>query len=337
MKEEGYIDWVESVYLMELYVGSPPRSFLTIIDTGSCEFWVPKQDCSSRACRYKQKYQPEKSFTSIGPISSFVMAYLDAGLKGKIYQDNVEIAGLLAEELHFGGVTAVRGIGLDGNSFDGILGMCPRGSKYGHPHLLDNLRDSGHIKERIFSIWLSANPKEGGRLSLGKIATDRLGSNIKWFQTTAKSKWTTDIVSVSIDDEVHPLDSAQALLDSGSSMMIVPEWFGNEMHYIMRAHWNRKQYMMEIDCAAIRYLPEVKITLGNTQIYLDPDQYTIVNDHGCFSAFEARNVSSKKNELWVLGAPFLRAYFTIYDLDHQRFGIAVPRKQYVKAPQCALE
>lgn len=336
--EQDYpLEGTETTYLLEISVGTPQRNFLVILDTGSCEFWLTDEDCKGRSCRNKKRYSVEKSRTGKGPLGSFKVSYIDSALSGHLYQDHIKFGPLLAENLHFGGAVEMAGSSLNGMTFDGVLGLCPSSRQNDQDSFVENLHQSHLIEERVFSLWFGPDMDDDGKLTLGRIATEYADSDIVWMRTRRRNKWATSLRSFRFDDTELVEQRAAFILDSGSTMMIVPERAAQFIHSRLRAWPNRLERMHEVSCEIVHKLEPILIKLPGLEVYLEPEQYILVRPTGCFSAFEGRSLEKGGVGLWVMGCPFLRSYFTAYDLGEQRFGIALPRYAKRKPQKCLVQ
>lgn len=71
---------------MTIAIGNPRQKFLVLLDTGSCDFWVPDEYCTEEICQYKAKYDVHKSEQGEGPLEPFTLDYLDSFIEGFLYQ-----------------------------------------------------------------------------------------------------------------------------------------------------------------------------------------------------------------------------------------------------------
>lgn len=332
VKEDFRLYGIETSYLMKLSIGSPPRRFHVIVDTGSCDFWITDHSCSDFECRYKEKYHLQNSRTGKGPFEAFSINYLDSSIKGRLFQDHVSIGQVEARNLYFGGAMEMRGVSLVGDNFDGIIGLCPRSSRARRESLLETLYQQEQISHRIFSIWLPPEPAQTGRLTLGRIAEERTDTEVYWFNIEPGSKWKIPLKSFEFDGKRFIRGKAAAAFDSGSTNIHIPSRAFKVIHDRLNARFSEEANAYEVRCEDVSSFPTISIVLGNLRLSLEPEQYIITQERGCYTAFEERNLTKHGAETWIFGCPFMRAYFTAYDLDNGRFGIAIPTKRIRTRP-----
>jgi phytepsin len=81
-----------------------------------------------------------------------------------------------------------------------------------------------------------------------------------------------------------------------------------------------------IDCSLIPKLPNLQITIGTTTLTMTPQQYIVqMSSQGqtqCLSAFIGIDLPPQIGQLWILGDPFIRAFYTIFDYGNSRLGFA---------------
>lgn len=322
---------------MEIAVGTPPRRFLVILDTGSCEFWLPESNCDTWPCYLKKKYDPNLSSTYRGPFGDFVQSYLDSSIQGKIVQDDVQIGRLKINDLRFAAAAELNGPSLVGRTFDGLMGLCPRRSRYNHDNFIETLYLDGLISHPVFSIWLGPGLRDGGKLSVGRIAEEYADSKIVWFSTGPRNKWSTRLDSFQVGNVEFVRRASAFILDSGTTMIIIPEAAARAIYEQIGAVLDRKERMMRVNCRHVHTFPSIKMNLEDRyDIILHPEQYIISKQSGCFSAFEGRDIIRGGLQYWVMGGPFLRSHFTAYNLRDREFGIAVAITDKLKGATCPI-
>lgn len=81
-----------------------------------------------------------------------------------------------------------------------------------------------------------------------------------------------------------------------------------------------------VDCSVIPSLPNLVITVSGKQLVMSPKQYIVqLSQFGqttCLSAFIGIDLPPQIGPLWILGDPFLGAFYTKFDYGNQRLGFA---------------
>ena len=121
---------------------------------------------------------------------------------------------------------------------DGVLGLSPgdlsleREEKRAlagvdTTRFIDNLYEQGKIKQRVFSFFLSDynNYREIPVFTVGGYDIDKFAPNqtITWNYVTDTTYWTVKLSKVSLGDMPVPLSTPNAIVDTGTSYLGMPE------------------------------------------------------------------------------------------------------------------
>lgn len=158
----------DTLYLLNVTVGSPAQSMMLQLDTGSSDIWVPWSDsdiCSGRdnPCT-NGAYDPSKSdtFKDVG-ADAFDISYVDGTeIQGDYVTDNFGVGGITVENMTMG-VAKDAKIQQDGVPFQGIVGV---GFEAGesiadgdpsetYPNLISVLKAQGKTSSDAYSLWLN--------------------------------------------------------------------------------------------------------------------------------------------------------------------------------------
>lgn len=108
-------------------MGTPPRDFLILMDSGSADLWVGAENCQSQnggGCGNHNFLGPLSSTSFKDSQAPFTVTYGTGEVSGTIVQDNINIAGL-ALNAHTFGVALVESVDFSGaqTPFDGLMGL----------------------------------------------------------------------------------------------------------------------------------------------------------------------------------------------------------------------
>jgi hypothetical protein len=317
-------------------VGTPPQSFEVAIDTGSSNLLLTSADCSSLGCLSHKSYSPKVSETARplsltqGKDTEPVLLDISTGeAEGDLVEDTV----CLGEE---GDACATTGLvqmtrmtekPFGAMPFDGILGVgMPAGSLDKNFNFIGNLADKGALKRDRFSVWIANdNDKENSEIIFGEVAEDRLGSELLWMPVSKldTGMWQTTLDDFTLDDTKIGMcgkDTCQVAFDTGTNAIAGPE------HIIstILAALNVKQ-----DCTNYEALPQLGFVFQGQVFHLDRRDYVkrVMTDSNvqCYHQFLPMELSGKKKDLILLGEPFMKKFYTVFDRESLNIGLALSK------------
>lgn len=317
---------------LELYgtikVGTPPQEFTVAFDTGSGDLILPSRKCPSMGCLAHNYYDSEASSTA-SPLQQAVMLQLGNGeIKGDLTQDTVcigtqpELCSLssgLIEATHMDNVFADF-------PYDGIFGLGLRGSSVNlgdnNTNFLENIASKHLLNSDIFAIWMAnTNEDAESEITFGQTNPERWVSEIVWLNTdpTSAGHWQVALKDVTANgfalNLCPELTGCQAVLDTGTSAIAMPK----KLVSGVLAGLNIKE-----DCSNYADLKPIGFQFGTTELRLDPSDYVSQSpskDH-CYHQFLPMNVKPNDAPVILLGHPFLRRYYTIFNRVSQSVGLA---------------
>jgi len=155
-----------------IFVGSPPRKYNVIFDTGSANFWLYGKGSSDTMSSIVSHYDPKDSSTSSVPerccrrhpcsdteitgLCTWTVEYGGGGIKANVGADDVVIGTIPLKALEFGQVFETWG---DFGDAEGIIGLAfpdLLGDNNTMP-LLDAMIQAGQLKSADFAVYLSTN------------------------------------------------------------------------------------------------------------------------------------------------------------------------------------
>nr|ACO15540.1 Cathepsin D precursor [Caligus clemensi] len=333
--KEFHVDLL-SQYGAELYteitIGTPPQSFKTVIHLGHNELWVPSSTCGAPnvPCKTHNQYDSGNSSTHVKDGSKFNVKYKIGKASGFLSQDKVCVDGVCMEEQTFGEATSESMDPFANVYHDGVLGL-----GFGKDSFLNSLLDQGRIESPLFSLWVNRQPfrsKNNSRLVLGGIDTGHYSGNISYIPLNSDDVWRVGMKSISIKG-VHrgcgfiTRPGCDVVFDAGSRFTYGPILEAKTINRWIGATQIAPSYgYYKVRCNEILTLPNVELVFEDLTLVLKPKDYIvetkILGMKTCMSGF----VGLTKQESWTLGANFFGAYFSVYDIENKRIGLATSRR-----------
>lgn len=321
-------DLQDSEYYGRVYIGTPPQAFEVIYDTGSSNLWVPSKNCDN--CKAKGSlYDASKSTTYAKNGEAFSLAYGTGSCNGVLSTDTVALApGASITGFDFGEVTHEAADVFGQVPFDGILGMGPAKAavdKVAMP--MDKLVEQKQIDHNIFSFYLASNASAGSTLVLGGTDPAYYTGDFKYINV-AKAAAVLPYWLISASDikvagtsikACNWLTGCEMVVDTGTSILAGPVSAVNEL---IKPIGN-----VSADCSNVHTLPTITFTIAGNDFELGPDFYVLKgeDENGvvqCQLGIEGVNAGVP---IWILGDPFLRKYYTVWDAEANRVGFALAK------------
>ncbi|XP_006025346.1 embryonic pepsinogen-like [Alligator sinensis] len=315
---EPLINSLDAEYFGTIYIGTPPQEFSVVFDTGSSNLWVPSVTCQSEACQNHQRFDPSKSSTYHGTGTSISIQYGIGSMDGVVGSDTVLVSSLIDTNQQLALSTSEPGPFFTYTKFDGILGL-------GYPDLavgglipvFDNMMTENVVQQHLFSVYLSQE-QNGSVVIFGGIDESYFTGPIHWIPVSYQRYWQIPLDSIIVNGKVIACESGcQTIVDTGTSLVAGPSPdISNIWKVIGATPGQYGQY--NVNCNDISSLPDIIFVINGVQFPLPPSAYTEKFGPGdCTSSFQVTN-----NYLWILGDIFIREYYSIFDRENNRVGLA---------------
>jgi saccharopepsin len=316
-------NFVNAQYFSEITIGTPPQTFKVVLDTGSSNLWVPSQQCGSIACYLHQKYDSSSSSTYKSNGSSFEIHYGSGSLSGFVSQDTVTIGDLTVKKQDFAEATSEPGLAFAFGRFDGILGLGYDSisvNKIVPPFY--NMINQKLVDEPVFAFYLTdTNSGEESEAIFGGIDKDHYEGKMTYIPLRRKAYWEVDLDSISFGDETAELEDTGVILDTGTSLNVLPSALAELLNKEIGA---KKGYngAYTVDCSKRDSLPDITYTLAGYNFSMSPYDYIVEMQGSCISSFQGMDIPAPAGPLAILGDAFLRRWYSVYDLGKDAVGIA---------------
>ncbi|GAB7340552.1 hypothetical protein MBLNU457_6967t1 [Dothideomycetes sp. NU457] len=326
----------ETLYFANVTIGTPPQPLRLHIDTGSSDLWVNvanSQLCTSRGnpCAFAGTYAPNKSSTYNYVNSEFNITYVDgSGSVGDYATDRVSIGGVTLQNQEFG-------IGYSSTSQEGIMGIgytlneailaVPGAEPYVNLPL--NMMQSGYINANAYSLWLNDLDASTGSILFGGVDTDKYTGTLEAVPIIKEqgvyAEFIIGLTAVGMNGNQGSIASnlnTPALLDSGSSLMYLPNNVASEIFAMTGAQYNSQEGAAFIDCAQAYNQTTIDFTFSSPTISVSMSELVIVagvqgNREVCILGIAPADGTTP-----VLGDTFLRSAYVVYDMQNNEIALA---------------
>ncbi|CAG9320343.1 unnamed protein product [Blepharisma stoltei] len=312
-------------------IGNPPQFLDVIFDTGSANFWVNSKLCKDPPCLQHDAYDHTKSsdYETYGP--QVEVTFGTGSIEGIINYDTVTFAGLTLHHQTFGEITDEEGEVFDDGKFCGLLGLAfPSLAAEGTLPVFDNVIKSGLLENNIFAFYYSLDPDETSELMVGDVNEKKFKGEINWVPIMEGFEyyWLIEIEDIRLGEKSLGLcekKPCRGAVDTGTSLLAAP------FEHLFAVYEN-----LDSDCTSYEKYPDFVFVIKGKEYRIKSKDYVItMNDDGednpgmhsddfseCTLAIMGLDVPEPSGPLWVLGDIFLSSYYSVYDRDNNRVGLA---------------
>lgn len=326
----------ETLYFMDITMGTPAQDFRMHIDTGSSDLWVNVD--SSRLCQYRGNpcdasgtYNANASSTYQYLNSDFNITYVDgSGSAGDYATDTVRFNGVTLRNQQFG-------IGYSSTSIEGIIGIgYPLNEvavSYGYnpyPNIPANLVQHGYINTNAYSLWLNDLDANKGSILFGGVNTDKYTGELETLPIVPYSQGTyaefvIALTAVGANGQTGSIKSGMsvgALLDSGSSLMYLPNDITEAIYNAVNAQYDSSQGAAFVDCSLADQSGSIDFTFSSPTIRVPINELVLVAGYQNNQPICILGIAPAGESTSVLGDTFLRSAYVVYDLEQNEISIA---------------
>ena len=308
---------LETFYYTTIGLGSPSRGYKVLLDTGSADLWISQERYHPLPTSAKNLHVNAETFYGLGSA------------RGNLYTD-VVTAGKFATQQAF----------LRASSFsnrmpamvDGMLGLAFLPNSWVNHALPSRLKANRSFIEKIagehrispcFGIFLGS-AAVSGELVIGDCQGNParyVGGTaaLAWYAVggTKRDWWHVPITGLSVDGTVVSRRGTRALVDTGTALIAVDYETAEKANAAFGAYPTNIRGVWGVSCDAITSSnTTVAIIVGEKHFKLTGKdlrvQHQVDNPGVCYAPFMVSEWA-EKNKVWILGAVFLRRYYTVYD------------------------
>jgi len=215
-------------------------------------------------------------------------------------------------------------------AFDGVMGLSPTSPDAKEFNVLQSLlakRKPGHAMFGLYLAATSSTVPAGGELIMGGFRKERMAEELFWAPVSAEGSWQVSVDDITINGEPMNLcakGGCEAGVDTGSSLVLLP---GNILGSIM------SKLDLGDDCSKVDKTrpPKIGFMVKGKALELHMEDFLENTEDGCELLLASANGNGKGPNL-ILGYPFLRRFYTVFDHGESRIGFALAKHDALKNP-----
>mmetsp|Transcript_46060 Transcript_46060/g.53137 ORF Transcript_46060/g.53137 Transcript_46060/m.53137 type:complete len:375 (-) Transcript_46060:164-1288(-) len=307
-------EFQQFLYYGTISVGTPGQGITVLFDSGSANLWFFGEQCHVKGCADQKKFDQNKSstFSSLGePLQvNYNTGYIDGTLA--------------SDDVHFGSADIQQVFGLITNvdptfSQSPFAGICGMGfgdeAADGVTPPLYTMQKKGIIENLEFSLYLSKEKGgDGSKIIFGGVDPRYYKGEMHYFNTY-QGVWAIGVSGVAVGkNSLEISESFATIVDSGTTTIIFPS-------YLIRSVEDHIGHV-EPNCSNVDSLPSLTISFSGVDFELTPQDYVVVMEKSGVNQCSLAFVEQESSNFMIVGAMFLRNYYSHFDMENGRIGFA---------------
>jgi len=330
------LDNLETLYFANASLGTPEQTVRPHIDPGSRDLGVNSVN-SNLGCQggnlwgESGTYNAHDSSTYNYVNGAFNISYVDgSGASGDYATDNFRLGGQTVEDLQFG-------IGYVSSSPEGILGIgytinevaVGRAGLEPYPNLPQKLKDDGTINSNAYSLWLNDLDASTGSILFGGVDTDKYSGELQTLPIIPeRGQYAEFIIALTgmgqngENGSIFNDSNVPVLLDSGSSLMYLPDNVASALYQTFGAQYRPSQGAATVDCDLANQEGSLEFNFSGVTISVPLNELVIVAAVSRGQPVCILGIGPAGSSVAVLGDTFLRSAYVVYDLENNEISLA---------------
>lgn len=300
-------------YTAIVQIGTPPRPFNVLMDSGSADFWVGSETCQDETggggCGNHQFLGSNSSSSFVASPQTFNVTYGTGNAAGNLVQDNIVLAGLSLPN-HAFGVAHLESSNFVQASFDGLMGLAQSGlSTQKVPTPVEALASAGTIEQAIvaYKIPRLADGTNDGEITFGGLDSTKFKSDtlVQVPNVNPVGFWEVAVDGISVNGQNLNFQGQTAILDTGTTLFVAPQNVATAIHAQIPGA-AQTQGGFTVPCTTNA---SVALTIGGNTFAIDPRDLAFLpvdpNQPAgtCQSGIGSSNSESNQ---WLVGDTFLK-------------------------------
>jgi saccharopepsin len=320
-------DYYTKQYTGEIRIGTPPKKFSVVMDTGSADLWVFSKSLAKQASNF---YDSVQSSTYQYDGRNWDIKYGIGSCSGILSSDLVSISNIDPVRLVFAEATFASSNFFDQTKpMDGILGLSFTAlANFQTLTLIDVLMQANKISEKVVTFRLGkytgVESKGESQMIVGSPLLNRDEVVIYAALPADSKEWTVPLLSFQVGNNI-PVKGYVALLDTGTSFIGIPSSLFDSISYeIIQL---RPDCRLDADSGIYTCLRSLKTNLPNLKFKMGGEYFELTgSDYAIDIPGSAIQLGFMKlpqsiGNKFILGDTFIKTFPTVFDYDQRRIGI----------------
>jgi len=312
-------------YIATVQLGTPPKDFRILMDSGSADFWVGSENCDG--CGNHTLLGTQSSSSFVQSNQPFNVTYGSGAVAGVLCQDNVGIAGLQLSA-HTFGVADEETSQFSSNtvSFDGLMGLAQ--STLSNEMVqtpVEALASNGLISSAIASFKISrlADQLNDGEVTFGGLDSSKFDANtlVTFPNVNQIGFWEGAMDAITVNGQDSGMTGRTAILDTGTTLVIAPPADAQAVITMVGGQCDSQQCTVPCTTNA-----SLALSFGNAAFSIDPRDLAVLpvdpNDltGDCTAGIQPGTIGA--NTEWLVGDVFLKNVYFSADTSNNQISLA---------------
>ena len=308
-------------------IGNPPQNVSLFLSIFASWTWLPSLNCSSCHQTYRFNDSLSTSFQNIGTEIA-VHYFAEKSIKGTLGKDTITFNGLTSKNQDFILINEMEN--LEEFVSDGVLGLGFSVDLESKPNFVENLKAQGEIDQAVFSLYLSSiNSSVEPAFTIG--GYDELTYGIGDCKTidiqSDNERWISVLDDISFNGKGFKSVAHKVIFTSSYTLFIVgPELEINYLRNITsldskNCSGNDEAFNCECEEGKYERFPEIEFKISGENFIIYPKSYIRYTSGRCYV-----QIQSNQYDYWVLGLPFLKEFYTVFDMDNKKMHLWIATK-----------
>ncbi|KAK9895879.1 acid protease, partial [Cystobasidium minutum MCA 4210] len=302
-----------------------------ILDTGSSDFWLVDNNCTSTECTQVNTFAANVSSSSSSTARDFTIRYGMGSASGQLWNDTVSLGGHELDNQTVALCDEVSGTLLGGNA-SGIMGLgFPRLSVTGGAPFWLNLMESNDTDldfegfsfyfTRYINATNASDTEYGGYFTLGTLLNETYTGEINYVDVPegTESYWVVPMAAITLNGtNITDLGTPNVAIDSGTTLIGGPSQVVENFYESIGGAYALDQEYEGYYTYPCDSILNISFTFGNETYPMTADDLNlgVFNSatNQCLGAFFDLTLSSGSAAVisWVIGGAFLKNVYSVY-------------------------